>query len=98
MSDRLLENTVKIILERENDMFFVEWDLLTQNQKRALKLIVDANGTKIYSKENMLKFNFDASSLKRAVEGLLQKDMIDHSNGKFYLQDPLFEYWLKKTN
>jgi len=95
VSDRLLENTVKIILERENDMFFVEWDSLTQNQKKALKLVVYAKGTKIYSKENMLKFNFDASSLKRAVEGLLQKDVIDHSNRKFYLQDPLFEYWLK---
>ena len=87
---------VKAILEKEEDLFLNEWNNLSQHQKKALKLLIYANGENIYTKETMTKFNFTSSSLKKAVEGVLNKDVVDLKGGKYYFQDPLFELFLTK--
>lgn len=58
-------------------MFLNEWNHLSQQQKKALKFLVHFGGENIYQKEKMLEYNFTSSSLKKAVEGLLAKDVID---------------------
>ena len=95
--DMVLE-AINAILEKEEDLFLNEWNHLSQLQKKALKLLLYASGENIYTKETMAKFNFTSSSLKKAVEGALNKDMIDLKSGKYYFQDPLFELFLKSKN
>jgi len=46
--------------------------------------------------QNKKHFHFTSSSLKKAIEGVLVKDVVDQKAGKYYFQDPLFEYWLSK--
>ncbi len=92
----MAREAVNSILDKEEDLFVNEWNHLSQYQKKALKLMIYADGQGIYSKEVMAQFYFTSSSLKKAVEGLLAKDVIDHKNGRYYFQDPLFEFWLKR--
>jgi predicted transcriptional regulator len=43
----------------------------------------------------MDQFGLSSSTIKKAVEGLLEKDVIDRLQGQYYLQDPLFEHYIK---
>src|SRR6056297_3262736 len=92
----MVQVAVDSILEKEEDLFWNEWNHLSQNQKKALKLLIYAEGENIYSKATMEQFHFTSSSLKKAIEGVLAKDMVDQKAGKYYFQDPLFEYWLSQ--
>jgi len=92
----MVQVAVDSILEKEEDLFWNEWNHLSQNQKKALKLLIYAEGENIYSRETMDHFHFTSSSLKKAIEGVLAKDVVDQKAGTYYFQDPLFEYWLSK--
>jgi len=87
---------VDSILEKEEDLFLNEWNHLSQYQKKALKFLIYFGGENIYQKEKMIEYNFTSSSLKKAVEGLVAKDVIDTKKNIFYLQDPLFELFLSR--
>lgn len=89
VDDSLVEYAINSILNKEEDLFLNEWHTLSQNQKKALKLLIKTNGNNIYTKDVMVNFNFTSSGLKKAVEGLLNKDIIDTKQGVYYLQDPL---------
>jgi len=84
------------ILEKEEDLFLHEWNRLSQQQKKALKFLIHFGGENIYQKEKMIEYNFTSSSLKKAIEGLISKDVCDTKKNSFYLQDPLFELFLRK--
>jgi hypothetical protein len=86
---------VSLILEREADLFIFEWENLSTNQKKALKLLIHSGGKNIYQKETMEQFGMTNSTLKKAVEGLFAKDVIDLNSDGYYLQDPLFAHFLK---
>lgn len=91
-----IQQSINSILEKEEDLFLNEWNHLSQHQKKALKLLIHFNGENIYTKEKMDAFNFTSSSLKKAVEGLVAKDVVDTKSNKYYLQDPLFELYVRR--
>ena len=91
---QMVYNAVDSILEKEEDLFLNEWNHLSQNQKKALKLLIHYDGENIYNKDKLTQYNFTSSSLKKAVEGLINKDVIDIKKNKYYLQDPLFALFI----
>jgi len=93
VDEKMVQAAIESILSKEEDLFLNEWHNLSQNQKKALKLLIKNDGLNIYTKEVLNDFNFTSSSLKKAVEGLLQKDMIDIKQGQYYLQDPLLYHY-----
>jgi len=95
VDNSLVEYAIISIIEKEEDLFLNEWHNLSQNQKKALKLLIKVNGTNIYTKDVMSDFNFTSSALKKAVEGLLNKDIIDIKQGVYYLQDPLMYRYIR---
>ncbi len=95
VEDGYVENAVKSILKKEEDLFFNEWSHLSRYQKKALKLLIHCNGQSIYRKEIMDTFDFSNSSLKKAIDGLINKDIIDITAKTYYIQDPLFAVFLK---
>lgn len=95
-TNNAVENAIASILEKEEDLFLNEWNHLSQQQKKALKFLIHFGGENIYQKEKMAEYNFTSSSLKKAVEGLLAKDVIDIKKNSLYLQDPLFERYLNR--
>jgi len=94
-NDDHVKQAVSSILDRETDLFLFEWENLSTNQKKALKMLINTGGKNIYRKKTMDKFGLTNSSLKKAIEGLMAKDVVDLSPDGYYLQDPLFAYFLK---
>ena len=95
VDDINIKDTVRSILDREEDLFLQEWENLSLNQKKALKLIIVVKGDNLYGSNTMNMFGLNGSSLKKAVEGLINKDVIDKSANRYYLQDPMFEYYVR---
>ncbi len=89
-----MNETLHSILDREEDLFIQEWENLSLNQRKALKLIIVAKGDNLYEGKTMDQFNLNSSILKKAVEGLVNKDVIDKGGRRYYLQDPMFEYYI----
>lgn len=96
VDDTKMNETVQSILNREEDLFLQEWENLSLNQRKALKLIIVAKGDNLYEGKIMDQFNLNNSSLKKAVEGLVNKDVIDKSGKRYYLQDPMLEYYISE--
>ncbi|MDD5372713.1 MAG: ATP-binding protein [Sulfurimonas sp.] len=94
VDDVIFEKTLKMILEREEDLFAVEWDNITQNQKKALKIIIGKNGKNLYDEQYLAKYQIKTGSFQTALKGLIQKDIIDKTADGYYFQDPLFEFWV----
>ncbi|RKX86180.1 MAG: hypothetical protein DRP58_04795 [Spirochaetes bacterium] len=94
VDDIKMKETLRSVLDREEDLFLQEWENLSINQRKALKLIITANGENLYEGKIMDQFNMNSSILKKAVEGLVNKDVIDKSGKRYYMQDPMFEYYL----
>ena len=42
------------------------------------------------------KYELKIGSLRKTLLSLLEKDIIDKKEDAYYIQDPLFEHWLKK--
>jgi len=91
----LFKKALKIILDREEDLFRVELENLTPNQKKALKIVVAKGGKNLYDEQYLAKYKIKTGSFQTALKALVQKDMIDNNSDGYYFQDPLFEYWYK---
>ena len=96
VDDTIFRETLKIIIEREDDLFCTEWDNLTLNQQKALKIIIKKEGKYLYDEECLTKYKLKVGSLQTTLKSLIRKDIVDKVDGIYYLQDPLFEYWLKQ--
>lgn len=94
VNDALFKKTLQIILEREEDLFVLEWDNLTPNQKKALKIVLEKEGKSLYDEQSFAKYQIKSGSFQTALQGLIQKDIIDKDKDRYYFQDPLFEYWI----
>ncbi|MDD2384930.1 MAG: ATP-binding protein [Sulfurospirillaceae bacterium] len=94
----LFEKALKIIMGREEDLFLVEYDNLTSNQKKTLKIIIEKNGQNVYDEQYLAKYKIKSGSLQIALKNLLERDIVDKNSEGYYLQDPLFEYWLKQMS
>jgi len=90
----IFNNALNNILDREEDLFIMELDNLTPNQKKALKIVVAKNGLSLYDEEYFVKYKIKTGSFQTALQGLLQKDILDRDTKKYYFQDPMFEYWI----
>lgn len=82
-------------LLRENQPTFIkEWDTLTVNQKKTLKLIVTTDGKGMFTTENLQSVGFSSPGmLTRTLKSLVEKDII-RKNDAYKLQDPIFKKWL----
>lgn len=94
--ETLFLKALKIIIEREEDLFSVEIDNLTSNQKKAIKIVVEKSGQNLYDEQYLAKFKIKSGSIQTALKGLLEKDMLDKNAEGYYFQDPLLEYWIKQ--
>ncbi len=93
---RIFEKSLQNIISREEDLFSLEWDNLTSNQKKAIKIILKKDGKNIYDEQQLAIYQIKTGSIQTALKGLLQKDIVDKVSEKLYFQDPLFEYWLRQ--
>jgi hypothetical protein len=51
----------------------------------------------VFSSEFLSRFHLgSASSVQRAFQGLIEKDLLDRENDRFVFHDPFFALWLQK--
>jgi DNA-binding transcriptional ArsR family regulator len=91
-----------MILEKLNDIvsmsdsiFKILYDSFSNTQKTALKTIIKQNGQNLLSKEVLAMENISKSSLSSGLKVLYEKEIIDKNNNLYYINDKLFEVWLK---
>ncbi|HHG75419.1 MAG TPA: ATP-binding protein [Persephonella sp.] len=95
VNDEIFARAVKLVLEREEDLFAVEWENLSSNQRKTLKIVIEKEGVRLHDEHVLSKYDMKIGSLRKTLLSLLEKDILDRKENKYYFQDPLFEYWLK---
>lgn len=96
-TNEIVENSIKLMLEREGDIYSLVWTNLTPNQKITLKYIVASGGKNLYANENIVELNLSASTLKSTLEALIKKDICNKEDDTYYLIDPFMKYWLENV-
>jgi AAA+ ATPase superfamily predicted ATPase len=90
----VLDEIQKSIITRQKNQFIVLWDLLTQNQKKALRLVAETGGEGIYTAEQLQRVGFNSGSvLQRALSALDEKEILS-KNGTYQFQDAIFKKWV----
>jgi hypothetical protein len=97
VNEEMLRAATKVLLDRESYAYTTLWESLPLSQKRFLTgLAVEAAGVKVFAGEFLLRHEIgSASNAQRAVEGLLNKDIIDRDNGSFLITDRFFRLWIR---
>ena len=93
-----LDKIQKSISSSQKDQFIVLWNLFTQNQKKALRLLVETGGEGIYAAEQLQRVGFNSGSvLQRALMSLVEKEILS-KNGTFQFQDAMLKKWVQSLS
>ena len=89
-----LDKIQNSIISSQKDQFIVMWNLLTQNQKKALRLLAETEGKGIYAAEQLQRVGFNSGSvLQRALMSLVEKEILA-KNGTVQFQDAMLKKWV----
>ncbi len=89
------------ILDLEDPQYATLVDLLSNNQKRALHAVATSDGTGFTSTASARRYGVAVSTLRRAVEGLIDKSILRrvHQSGKtsrVVFEDPFLKTYAKR--
>jgi len=94
----VLDEIQKSIIASQKNQFIVLWSLLTQNQKKTLRLLADTGGEGIYKAEQLQRIGFNSGSvLQRALLSLVKKEILS-KNERFQFQDAMFKKWVQSLS
>jgi AAA+ ATPase superfamily predicted ATPase len=94
----VLDEIEKSIIASQKNQFVVLWDLLTQNQKKALRLLAETAGESIYAAEQLQRVGFNSGSvLRRALMALMEKEILS-KNDRFQFQDAMLKKWVQSLS
>jgi len=99
MTEELIESAVRILLAHESYAYTTLWESLGINQRRFLEgLASEPVGVKPFASDFIQRHGLrSASNAQRAIEYLLEKDVIDRDNSFFVIIDRFFKVWIQKT-
>ncbi|AEC52738.1 ATPase [Pyrococcus sp. NA2] len=89
-----LKEIIDEILSETSEFFEEIWSSLPMNQRRVLVAI--AKGERdLYSRDFMNRYGFNrASTVQVSLRALQEKELIIKENGKYLIENPLFELWI----
>ena len=94
----VLDKIEKSIIISQKAQFIILWDLLTLNQKKALRLLAETGGEGIYTAEKLQRVGFNSGSvLHRAIISLVDKEILA-KNDTFQFQDAMLKKWVKSLS
>jgi hypothetical protein len=94
----ILDEIEKSIITSQKNQFIVLWNLLTQNQKKALRLLAETGGESIYAAEQLQRVGFNSGSvLQRALISLVEKEILSQ-NGMLQFQDVMLKKWVQSLS
>ena len=85
-----------MLLQRESSTFIATWDLLLLRQKQLLIALAETDKQdQIFASYFLREYNLgSASSVQRTVGSLLEKDLVDKTNGVYSIIDVIFKKWI----
>lgn len=94
---KMLDDATQLLLERENYAYTTLWESLAVNQRKFLKgLASEAGKVQPFSSEFIGQYGLGSgSNVQRAVDSLIEKDVIDRDNGSFLISDRFFRLWVQ---
>jgi hypothetical protein len=98
VTDECIQQSAALLLDRESYAYTTLWESLTRNQQRFLRgLAHEPAGMKPFAATFTRRWGLQsASNAQRAVEGLVEKDLIDRENGSFVIVDRFFRLWIRR--
>lgn len=98
------ENQEEILQKAFNEMLAhssVLFEQITQNltayQMNFLRAIIDGVTSDFSKKEVLEKYDLGtAGNITKLKNALIKKEIIDYSNGKFFIADPILKVWLSR--
>ncbi|MBI1871133.1 MAG: ATP-binding protein [Chlamydiae bacterium] len=92
-----VENALNKMLKREGEVYETVLNALTQKQKQLLVALALEPQVKVYSDPFLDKYHLgSSSSIQKALQILIRKDLLDRENDQFVFQDSFFALWLQK--
>jgi uncharacterized protein len=90
------ENVRREILLNREPFYLEQRNLLTHHQWQLLKAIARTDGANTITSGNFIKQNnlTNASTVKRGIDSLLQKELIFRKDENFFIYDVFFFHWL----
>jgi hypothetical protein len=98
VTDEIIESAVDILLDRESYAYTALWESLAKNQRRVLHgLAHEQDNVRPYAASFIQPYGLNsASSVQRAIEALLERDIVDRDNGSFVITDRFFSIWIQR--
>jgi hypothetical protein len=99
VTEKLVSEALNLLLQRENYAYSTLWESLAINQRKLLKGIADhADPVKPFAAHFVQSADLGSpSNAQRAVDSLLERDVIDRDNGFFLITDRFFRRWVQKV-
>ena len=97
VDEQLIKAAVRLLLDRESYAYSTLWESLAANQRKFLKgLAGETAKVKPFGGEFVRRYGLiTPSNAQRAVDALLEKDVIDRDNGSFLITDRFFRLWIQ---
>ncbi|MGZ5119568.1 MAG: AAA family ATPase [Burkholderiales bacterium] len=88
VTPKMVNAATQLLLERENYAYTTLWESLALNQRKLLKGLASEASKVQFSSEFISAYGLgSASSVQRAADSLLERDVIDRDNGSFLITD-----------
>ena len=80
-------------------LFIEIWDALSAAERRLLCAVAETGDTAPFATEFLQKYHLGAaSSVQRIVERLTQKGIVDRTNNRYRITDPIFARWITRED
>jgi uncharacterized protein len=99
VTEGLVKDALQLLLQRESYAYATLWESLARNQRKFLKGIAgEVAPVKPFAGEFVRRSGLgSASNAQRAVDSLLERDVIDRENGSFLITDRFFRLWVQRV-
>lgn len=99
VSEALVKDALRLLLQRESYAYSTLWESRAMNQRKFLKgLASEVTPVKPFAGEFVRRSGLGSpSNAQRAVDALLDRDVIDRENGSFLITDRFFRLWVQRV-
>jgi len=99
VTEQMVREALKLLLQRESYAYSTLWESLAMNQRKLLKGIAgEEDRVKPFAGHFVQRAGLGSpSNAQRAVDSLLERDIIDRDNGSFIITDRFFRLWVQQV-
>jgi len=99
-TDELIDEAVRLLLDRETYAYTSLWELLALNQRRfRMGLAAEPAKVRVFSSDFISRYGLKSpSNTQRVVDALMERDIIDRDNGSFVIVDRFFKIWISRSH